>query len=287
MSIPISRLKPVQAGLDDYFVVVQGTPAVARRAKLRDILDASGASSGSVGTVPVLRGPLHINDLEATQTVYTNDLMFVDQGTPPITRSVTVAQVLAASTTGPANTELSVAVNRSKLISGLPVAVAAYTDDWHIVNQGNPPITCRTRIVVEEEPPPSTKSPGWMTDILSLSSTPLHANEGIGSYQDFISPPGVTIQHETYAGIEDYAGETIVWTPTWVPTVSDPSPTVTPQASGKVLVYWDTVGGGWPKTSQGVLTLECTVDGQPGAGAIEFVSGPGGDYTRMTWGPVP
>lgn len=131
------------------------------------------------------------------------------------------------------------------------------------------------------------KSPGWMTDILDSGSTPLHANDGYGTYQDFIASPGVTIQHETYAGIEDYAGETIVWVPTWTPTVADPSPTITPLSGGRVEVYWDTVGGGWPKTSQGLLTLAVTVNGSPSAQTIEFVSGVGGDYTQMAWGPTP
>lgn len=135
--------------------------------------------------------------------------------------------------------------------------------------------------------PVALKSPGWMTNILSSASTPLYANEGYGTYQDFISPPGVTIQNVTYAGIENYTGETIVWVPTWVPQVADPSPTVTPLSGGRVEVYWDTIGGGWPKTSQGTLTLACTVDGNPGAGTIELVSGVGGDYTQMAWGPTP
>lgn len=135
--------------------------------------------------------------------------------------------------------------------------------------------------------PVASKSPGWMTNILSSASTPLYANEGYGTYQDFISPPGVTIQNVTYAGIENYTGETIVWVPTWVPQDADPSPTVTPLSGGRVEVYWGTIGGGWPKTSQGTLTLACTVDGNPGAGTIELVSGVGGDYTQMAWGPTP
>ncbi len=144
-----------------------------------------------------------------------------------------------------------------------------------------------TTLTITLGSPVSLKSPGWMTDILDIGSTPLYANDGYGTYQDFIAPPGVTIQHETYAGIENYAGETIVWIPTWTPQVADPSPTITPLAGGKVEVYWDTIGGGWPKTSQGTLTLECTVDGSPAAGSIEFVSGVGGDYTQMAWGPTP
>lgn len=136
--------------------------------------------------------------------------------------------------------------------------------------------------------PPSVvaKEPGWMTDILDGTSTPLHANTGYGAYQDYIAPPGVTITNETYAGIEDYAGETIVWTPTWVPTVADPSPTVTPITNGRVEVYWDTIGGGWPVTSEGVLTLECTVNGTPALTAIEISFGDTG-YGRFAWGPVP
>lgn len=130
------------------------------------------------------------------------------------------------------------------------------------------------------------KSPGWMTDILSGGSTPLHANEGYGVYQDYIAEPGVTITHETYAGIEGYAGETIVWTPTWVPAVADPSPTVTPLSGGRVEVYWDTIGGGWPVTSEGILTLECTVNGSPSATSIEMSFGSVG-YGQFAWGPAP
>ncbi len=135
--------------------------------------------------------------------------------------------------------------------------------------------------------PEPSKPPGWMTDIIDSGSVPLHANSGIGTYQDFITPPGVTIQHEVYAGVEGYAGETVVWGYTWEPTVSDPAPTITPMSGGRVEVYWDTIGGGWPKTSQGILTLSVTVNGALSADTIEFVSGVGGDYTQMTWGPTP
>lgn len=131
------------------------------------------------------------------------------------------------------------------------------------------------------------KKPGWMTDILSGGSTPLHANEGYGAYQDYIAEPGVTITHETYAGIENYAGEVVVWTPTWVPLYADPSPTVTPLSGGRVEVYWSTIGGGFPVTSEGMLTLECTIDGSPAGGSIEIEFGGGAGYGLFAWGPVP
>jgi len=135
MSIPISRLQATIANPGDYYLVNQGIPPVTRLAKGSDILLAATNSSGTVGTVPIRNGPVRIQDLQITTTVYLNDTMFCDQGTPPITRLATVAQVLAASGSGPANAEYTGRPIQDKLISGLPVASTVYANDYFVVNQ--------------------------------------------------------------------------------------------------------------------------------------------------------
>ena len=129
-------------------------------------------------------------------------------------------------------------------------------------------------------PPPPVKKPGWMTDVIDSGSTPLHANSGYGS-RDYVDPPGVPYISTMYAGIEDFAGETIVWTPTWTPTGSDASPTVTPIAGGKVSVAF-----AFFDSHEGLLVLAATVDGSPSGETIEMACG-SGMYANLTWGPTP
>jgi hypothetical protein len=135
MSIPISRLMATVAAQADYFLVSQGVTAITRRATLAQILAASADSTGVVGPVPAARtGPVSIKDLPLAATVYTNDLMFCDQGTPPITRLATVAQVLLCLGTSGANTEYTGRPIQDKLIYNLPRADSVSLDDYFVIN---------------------------------------------------------------------------------------------------------------------------------------------------------
>lgn len=128
---------------------------------------------------------------------------------------------------------------------------------------------------------PAVKRPGWMTDVLSDASTPLHANSGYGS-RDYIDSPGVPNIGTMYAGIEGYAGETIVWTPTWTPTFSDSTPLVEAVAGGKVSVRFVLSY----ESYEGILVLAASVNGEPSGNTIEMACGYG-MYAAVTWGPTP
>lgn len=146
MSTLVARL-PVAGPLaqGDYLVLNQGIPAVTRRATVAKVLAASTTSSGQVAPITLPpRGTLHIGELAVASTVYLNDTLLVDQGTPPISRLATVAQLLTASGSGSANTEL-VGTPADKPLSSLPLASAVALDDWVVINQTGP-VTRRIKV---------------------------------------------------------------------------------------------------------------------------------------------
>lgn len=121
----------------DFIVVNQGVPAITRRATLAQLLGATLTSSGQVGAAPGVHGPLPISQLPLAATVFVNDTVMLDQGTPGITRLATVAQILNVSSAGTtANSELKISPV-DKQVSGLPLATNTSLTDMTVMNQTN------------------------------------------------------------------------------------------------------------------------------------------------------
>jgi len=98
------------------------------------ILAASGANPDSAPPVDPLRGPTRISQLPIASVVYTDDLMFCDQGTPPITRRVTVAAVLAMVGVSVNNTEYTGQPITDRWLDTLPAASTVSPDDYFVIN---------------------------------------------------------------------------------------------------------------------------------------------------------
>lgn len=145
MSILISKLSIGGANPGDFFVVNTVNPPGTFRATVASVKAATGTRpAGSVNPTKIAPGT-NISQLPLLANVYNDDLIMVDQGTPPITRLATVLMVNTWTGSAGLNSELTT-VNQSIKISGLPPASSAFGDDYVLVNQGNPPKTRRTQL---------------------------------------------------------------------------------------------------------------------------------------------
>jgi len=82
----------------DFFIVIQGSPPIARKATQALIQAAATVSSGQILPVPPqMRGPIHIDSLPVATAVYLNDYIVVDQTGPNYTtRLAQISQLITA-----------------------------------------------------------------------------------------------------------------------------------------------------------------------------------------------
>lgn len=175
MSILISRLGVGGANTPDYVPVNTVSPPGTFRATVAAIRAATGSRpAGSVNPTKVAPGT-HISGLPVLSTVYQDDLIMVDQGTPPITRAVSIG--VASNWTGnPANnTESSTPPNQSVKISGLPLTLTPPSGrDYTVINQGNPPKT--RRVLISDLLPQSASLTTKYEDTFTGAATPVYAH---------------------------------------------------------------------------------------------------------------
>lgn len=89
-----------------------------------------------------------------------------------------------------------------------------------------------------------------------------------------------------FAGISEAPSGTVVWSSSWAPVGSDPSPTLTePAGSGVGLLGLVSQYGGGPFMGYpiGLLTLTATVDGVALPGHLEWAASSGGTYGSAAW----
>lgn len=84
----------------DFYIVIQGSPPIARKATKALIQTAATVSSGQILPVPPqMRGPIHIDSLPVATAVYLNDYIVVDQNGPNYTtRLAQISQLILAPT---------------------------------------------------------------------------------------------------------------------------------------------------------------------------------------------
>ena len=82
----------------DFYIVIQGSPPIARKATKALIQTAATVSSGQILPVPPqMRGPIHIDSLPVATAVYLNDYIVVDQNGPNYTtRLAQISQLVTA-----------------------------------------------------------------------------------------------------------------------------------------------------------------------------------------------
>jgi hypothetical protein len=136
-------------------------------------------------------------------------------------------------------------------------------------------------------PPPALPVIGWNNPVNSFGDTAAHANAGTGN---IITPLGTGLGERSYASLIGYTSGAIVWSVTWAPLASDPSPIITTNDDVTCELTWqrEPPGSNPFAWSRGVATLTCSVAGVPvavgqrlkAAVSIEF-------YSDFVWGPEP
>jgi hypothetical protein len=164
---------------------------------------------------------------------------------------------------------------------------------WVVDIVGDPAVVQATRGVGENShvitiravaPVVAGQEIGWLDLVTDTEGVALHANEGIGQYKFGFEP--IIINESMYAGVVGYTSGVTVWSSVWTPLGADPAPTLTDLGGGIVEVHWPDLGGFPNHTSEGLLVVNCTVDGVPVTATIEVTSS-NTFYTNLAWGPSP
>jgi hypothetical protein len=89
-----------------------------------------------------------------------------------------------------------------------------------------------------------------------------------------------------YVGMVGWTSETIVWSGSWAPATSDPSPSVAGIAGGKAEIIIPSFN--FFRLVFGTYTISATIDGNPAAQQLEISIGPPSVvYQDIAWQEVP
>jgi hypothetical protein len=121
----------------------------------------------------------------------------------------------------------------------------------------------------------------WLNPVTDSAGSAVVGASGTGEN-------GADVFNSMFVGIVGGSTGAVVWSATWAPLVSDPSPTVTSggiDGVGHVVLPDLSVDDDWA-TSAGMLTLTASIDGGPPSNEIQLAISPG-SYSMLAWGPVP
>lgn len=129
----------------------------------------------------------------------------------------------------------------------------------------------------------------WFAPANAPGGVLVRTNSGVGDLSDFTTNSHTTL----YAGLDNWTGQTLVWSLIWTSPGGHASPTISDSYDNVVVISWPNWGGEeMPPPvydpSIGTLIVTATINGTPVAVGqrLEAVSAPPViDYPTVTWGP--